>query len=120
MKLYRSSKIGRRGLSFNLDRLEPRAKNCMFLGYLDVVKGFKLWYQDGSFSKCFNSRDVVFKENEMFMKKFESLEIPIHRPSEEDEIEMELFNSYQNTNSSQPSTSQTGDMDNSEEETYED
>lgn len=46
-------------------RLKPRALKCIFLRYLDGVKGYRLWYVVFKPLKCVISIDVMFNEVEI-------------------------------------------------------
>jgi transposase InsO family protein len=46
----------------NQGKLESRSIKCVFLGYPQGTKGYRLWIKDGSGFKTMNSRDVVFNE----------------------------------------------------------
>ena len=85
----------------NQGKLEPRAMKCLFIGYHERVKGYKLWYTDGKVSKMIISRDVIFRELEMYMvlvgvveeqfdlakKVPEHVEVQIPKRSDNQEIE---------------------------------
>ena len=45
----------------NDGKLEPHAKKCVFLGYTNGIKGFRLW--DPSTSRIITSRDVILNES---------------------------------------------------------
>nr|GEV81329.1 retrotransposon protein, putative, Ty1-copia subclass [Tanacetum cinerariifolium] len=47
-------------------KLEPRAVKCVLLGYLDGVKGYKLYRLDDESPKIVTSRNVVFNESVMY------------------------------------------------------
>ncbi|GJY23180.1 retrovirus-related pol polyprotein from transposon TNT 1-94 [Tanacetum coccineum] len=44
-------------------KLDPKSKKCLFLGYADGVKGYRLW--DPTAHKVVVSRDVVFMEDKI-------------------------------------------------------
>ena len=49
------------------DKLDARAVRCLFLGYVEGVKGYRLWRLDPKPSKLIINKDVTFNETRMRM-----------------------------------------------------
>lgn len=64
----------------------------MFLGFTEGVKGFRLWHPVEK--RCLNSRDVTFREQDMYMLQAKS----------QNEITKEHNTSIEVEESPQPST----------------
>lgn len=47
------------------DKLEARSLRCIFIGYPNRVKGYKLWCLELGQQRYIISRDVVFDESKM-------------------------------------------------------
>ena len=57
----------------NEGKLEQRARKCIFLGYADGVKCYRLWCPNSKFSKFLIIRDVTFNEFAMLSPRKEQL-----------------------------------------------
>ena len=48
-------------------KLDARVVKCVFIGYSEGVKGYKLWKLEPGETRCIISRDVTFDESRMAM-----------------------------------------------------
>ncbi|KAH9648844.1 CCHC-type domain-containing protein [Citrus sinensis] len=73
-------------------KLKPKAVKGYFIGYLEGVKGYKLWCIDGKPTRTLISRDVVFDEEFMLHKRVE-IELITHDSNEDKEHNFEVESS---------------------------
>lgn len=66
----------------------------MFVGFTEGVKGFRLWQPTER--KCINSRDVIFREEEMFMLQT-TQNIDSAKESTTFKVELPILTTTQNT-----------------------
>jgi hypothetical protein len=68
--------------------LEPMSKKCIFLGYGDKVKGYRLWCSDPKSHKFLVSIDVVFDESTMLYPRKESVIFTRNEQGSSKEVEV--------------------------------
>ena len=100
-------------------KLQPKAEKCIFVGYPDDTKGYKLYNLESK--KFIRSRDVVFREEEFheFSSKSQAKEVISLFPTEADVAVDEGTESDTESNTSSSGESES-DEDEEQFETYED
>ena len=66
-------------------KLDPKSKPCLFMGFKEGVKGYKLW--DPVQKKMFVSRDVIFDEKPLLDKELEEKKYEGTVPCQKDTVE---------------------------------
>ena len=72
----------------NEGKLEPRAKKAIFVGFVDRVKGYKLWCL--SLLKFVVSRDVTFDESSILDPRKVIVELSKNKNNEQLDLPVEL------------------------------
>jgi hypothetical protein len=77
-------------------KLDPKSRQCVFLGYGKRVKGYKFW--DPTANKVVISRDMVFDENSMFKStQGKEQQVPESSSNDKQMVQVELETHVQNT-----------------------
>ena len=90
-------------IHINQGKLNPRALKGIFIGYPNGVKGYKNWLIEEK--KCVISRNVIFRENALFITNLQELQIPLE--PDKFQLEVEKYSGH----TSQGSLDETSDQD---------
>ncbi|GAB2276096.1 hypothetical protein Dimus_039170 [Dionaea muscipula] len=75
----------------NDGKLNPRSVKCVFLGYQEGTKGYRLWERESAGIKILISRDVIFNEN-TFPCKSGSVKSDVYMPDSSDfSVDFQLY-----------------------------